>query len=236
MRTALTTVTAVLLVALAVPASAQASRSATPNEAAAVSAARGQPAECSIVTVSTRDPVWATWRADADRCEPGGDGVAVLVFDDSGWQTVTTVPDDPGGRPYCSDDPVELAEIPAPIQRDLGLCDPTLPDVVVPTFDRPELHFAARPRKLGIGSRGVMLRIRWSRWTRTEGVGRAMFDYRDAVEPFRARVRLRFYRRVTCDDGRRIFTRLKVTGATRRDQRRVAFLRVVRRWTSCENL
>src|SRR3712207_9591328 len=64
-------------------------RSASPDEAATISAVYGVDPECSIVEVSERNPRYARWDVDLDACEPVGNGFGIARQDETGaWQDV----------------------------------------------------------------------------------------------------------------------------------------------------
>lgn len=71
----------------------------------------------------------------------------------------------------------------------------------------------SKPGKIGVGAKGVWEQLRWSGWGRREAVGRGVYDIAGfAFEPgtgYRSRIYLVVYRRRTCADGSRVYTRVR---------------------------
>ena len=71
----------------------------------------------------------------------------------------------------------------------------------------------SKPRKVGVGAKGVFTQLRWRDWGKREAVARGVYDIAGfAGEPgtgYRSRLYLVAYRRRSCSDGSRVYTRVR---------------------------
>ena len=71
----------------------------------------------------------------------------------------------------------------------------------------------SKPRTIGVGAKGVWEGLRWRGWGRREAVLRGVYDIAGfAGEPgtgYRSRLYARVYRRRSCANGNRIYTRVR---------------------------
>jgi hypothetical protein len=71
----------------------------------------------------------------------------------------------------------------------------------------------SKPRKIAVGAKGVWEGLRWRDWGGREAVARGVYDIAGfAGEPgtgYRSRIYIRVYRRRTCPDGDRVYTRVR---------------------------
>ena len=71
----------------------------------------------------------------------------------------------------------------------------------------------SKPRKIGVGAKGVWEGLRWRDWGKRQAVARGVYDIAGfAGQPgtgYRSRIYLRVYRRRTCANGDRIYTRVR---------------------------
>ncbi len=109
--------------------------------------------------------------------------------------------------------------------------------VYVPKFAFGSLPYVTKPRKLGIGAKGLVERLRWYSWDRSVAKGRGYYSIAGSqgIPPTKGvagPVRMRFFSRRTCSDGTRIYVRFKTVPIRKRDRG----LRQRGRWTSCERL
>lgn len=71
----------------------------------------------------------------------------------------------------------------------------------------------SKPRRIGVGAKGVWEGLRWRGWGAREAVAGGVYDIAGfAGQPgtgFRSRLYLRVYRRRTCANGDRVYTRVR---------------------------
>jgi hypothetical protein len=165
-----------VLLLLALPAVASASRPATPEEADAVAAgADGARGMCATVTMSTVDGTWALAVAkDHEGCEfdLDYDKLHVMHFADGAW-TRLAVLDHPTGCPEG---------VPPAVASDLGFCKPQRGYMVCANrratavhreFDRPRTCNTLRPRQ-PFAQAVNLAKLRWSDWGKATAKARGI--------------------------------------------------------------
>jgi hypothetical protein len=165
-----------LLLLLALPGVASASRPATPEEADAVAAgADGARGMCARVTMSTVDPAWALAVAkDLEGCEfdLDFDKLHVMHVVDGAW-TRLAVLDYPTGCPEG---------VPPAVASDLGFCKPQRGYMVCANrrataihreFDKPRTCNTLRPRQ-PFAQAVNLAKLRWSGWGKTTAKARGI--------------------------------------------------------------
>jgi hypothetical protein len=200
-----------LLISIALPAVASASRPATPEEADAVAAgADGARGICATVTMSTIDGTWSLAVAkDVEGCEFDleDDKLHVMHFADGVWTRIAML-DHPTGCPEG---------VPAPVASDLGFCKPQRGYMVCANkrataihreFDKPRTCNTLRPRQ-PFAQAVNLAHLKWTGWgksvAKARGIDRGFRKKdRDTAVTVRASGR-----RVGCQ-GDWIYTELRV--------------------------
>ncbi len=205
------TVTCASLVVLLLPSTAAASRPATADEEAAISAIYETSPECSEVVVSERDSRYARWRFTVSSdCEPLGDGFGIARRDDNGaWHDIYQASD--------PSDPCPVTPVPTAPGVELGACAKPSKNTHIRNFITDRL--TVKPRKLPHGAHSFLGRLRWRGWNREVAKASGVLDYEDAYDSFKAKIRLRASRVRYCGT-KRTYTRLSLTFVRSADRRR----------------
>lgn len=199
------------LLLLVMPATAGASRSATVEEAAAISAVYETDPECSEIVVSERDSRYARWRFTvSDECEPLGDGFGIARRDDNGaWHDVYQASD--------PSDPCPVTPVPTEPGVELGACAKPSKNAHIRNFATDRL--VVKPRKLPHGAHSFLGRLRWRGWNRVVATASGVLDYEDRTASFKSKIRLRASRVRFCGT-KRTYTRMSLTFVRAADRRR----------------
>ncbi len=211
-RRALPLATAVLLAAV-LPA--HASRAPTDAERQAIANSVGIAPQCLDIAISTVDESFAVERpASGAGCSPGNSFVLMRTTGDGRYQPVLFG----FGRERCP-----LAGVETAVAVDLKVCAAPAPKVYVPVSGK----FRERPSRLGLSKKRTITNLAWSKWGGTTAQARGRHRKRGSRRPVRVTIRLSG--RTTCSDGRRIYTRIRITAPR---SARLPFARGGR-WAKC---
>jgi len=197
---------------VAVPSAANAARSATEAEKAAVSAVYETAPECSKVVVSERSDRYARWHfAISEGCEPTADGFGIARRDDAGrWRNVYQASE---GSDACPTTP-----LPTEVGVELRACSRPSRHLYITNFATGRALF--KPRRLPHGAHSFLGPLRWRGWDRSVATASGFLDYSDRTASFKYPIRLRASRVRFCG-ARRIYTRLTLRFVRSADRRRV---------------
>jgi hypothetical protein len=195
---------------LAVPSPASASRPATAEEKAAVSAEYLASPACSKVIVSERDPRYARWDFDPidETCDFPGLDFGVARRDGTGWRDVGL---------ESENDVCPTVPLPTEAGVELRACRRPSRHTYITNYLNGRALF--KPRKLPHGAHSFLGPLRWRGWDSLVARARGVLDYSDRFATFKAPIRLRAYRVRFCGT-RRVYTRLRLTFVRSADRRR----------------
>lgn len=182
---------------LAAPTYAQASRPATQAEHEVITRATGITPACALITFSTVDPSFAVQRLSSAGGCPGGNTYVVMQATAAGAYQASFFG---SGRERC---PIE--GIPTAVAVDLGICAQPPPKVYLTIGKK----FSERPSSLRLTKRRTITKLRWSKWGGTTAQARG--SYRKSSKKRSVKVTVSLSGRETCSDGRRIYTRIKIS-------------------------
>lgn len=203
-----------LLCGLALAPAANASRKPSTAERDAIAQVVGQGPGCLDILISTVDETWAVQGStNAPACQEAN-GWRVLRLTDTGWVVVT----EGGGDQLC---PVE--GVPADVGADLEICRDPAREVYLPVGGKLKQY----PSSIRLPNGATVRRIGWSTWGPSSARGQGRYQ-RGTGGRSRA-VTIRLSGRKTCARGRRIFTRLALSGSAAPYRQGV-------RWATCSQV